>query len=404
MTAQGFNRRFVLGAAAATLAMPAILRAQNSTIKIGFPVPLTGPYAAEAQDQVRCAQLAVAEFNEAGGLNGQKAELLVRDDKLDPGEAATRTLELIEKDGVRMIVGSLSASVQLAVNNVTRERKVLYNSISQSDQITALPDWSRYTFHEGLTPHLTAGAVGRYAFGKYGKRVVFLSADYAYGREMVDGFKIAGQAAGIEILAEMKHPLGATDFSTLLPRIQALKPDILCLVNFGRDQQISIRQANDFGLKRTTRIVAPVLLYTARVAVGAGPFSGVVGGTSYYWGVESSSPSAKAFNDRYRAAHENKVPSDYGALGYAGVRSVLMAVKAAGTADTEKVIETLSTLKYDSYKGDQHYRACDHQSVQPVFIIESKDKGANPYDVFDVVRTNPANEADLKTCAEEGHA
>ena len=404
MTAQGFNRRFVLGAAAATLAMPAILRAQNSTIKIGFPVPLTGPYAAEAQDQVRCAQLAVAEFNEAGGLNGQKAELLVRDDKLDPGEAATRTLELIEKDGVRMIVGSLSASVQLAVNNVTRERKVLYNSISQSDQITALPDWSRYTFHEGLTPHLTAGAVGRYAFGKYGKRVVFLSADYAYGREMVDGFKIAGQAAGIEILAEMKHPLGATDFSTLLPRIQALKPDILCLVNFGRDQQISVRQANDFGLKRTARIVAPVLLYTARVAVGAGPFSGVVGGTSYYWGVESSSPSAKAFNDRYRAAHENKVPSDYGALGYAGVRSVLMAVKAAGTADTEKVIETLSTLKYDSYKGDQHYRACDHQSVQPVFIIESKDKGANPYDVFDVVRTNPANEADLKTCAEEGHA
>ena len=401
---QGFKRRFVLGAAAATLSMPAVLRAQNTTIKIGFPVPLTGPYGAEAQDQVRCAQLAVAEFNEAGGLNGQKAELLVRDDKLDPGEAATRTLELIEKDGVRMIVGSLSASVQLAVNNVTRERKVLYNSISQSDQITAVPDWSRYTFHEGLTPHLTAGAVGKYAFGKYGKRVVFLSADYAYGREMVDGFKIAGQAAGIEILAELKHPLGATDFSTILPRIQALKPDILCLVNFGRDQQISIRQANDFGLKRTTRIVAPVLLYTARVAVGAGPFSGVVGGTSYYWGVESSSPSAKAFNDRYRAAHDNKVPSDYGALGYAGVRSVLMAVKAAGSADTEKVIETLSTLKYDIYKGAQHMRACDHQSVQPVFIIESKDKGANPYDVFDIVQTNPANEADLKSCADEGHA
>ncbi len=401
---QGFRRRTMLGAAAATLAMPAVLRAQDSTIKIGFPVPLTGPYGAEAQDQVRCAQLAVAEFNEAGGLNGQKAELLVRDDKLDPGEAATRTLELIEKDGVRMIVGSLSASVQLAVNNVTRERKVLYNSISQSDQITAMPDWSRYTFHEGLTPHLTAGAVGRYAFGKYGKRVVFLSADYAYGREMVDGFKVAGQAAGIEILAELKHPLGATDFSTVLPRIQALKPDILCLVNFGRDQQISVRQANDFGLKRTTRIVAPVLLYTARVAVGAGPFSGVVGGTSYYWGVESSSPSAKAFNDRYRKAYDNKVPSDYGALGYAGVRSVLMAIKAAGTVDIDKVIDTLSVLKYDVYKGDQHVRACDHQSVQPVFIIESKDKGANPYDVFDIVQSNPANEADLKTCAEEGHA
>ena len=401
--AQTFQRRTVLGAAIATLAMPSILRAQEQTIKIGFPVPLTGPYAAEAQDQVRCAQLAVTEFNEAGGLDGRKAELLVRDDKLDPGEAATRTLELIEKDGVRMIVGSLSASVQLAVNNVTRERKVLYNSISQSDQITALPDWSRYTFHEGLTPHLTAGAVGRYAFGKYGKRVVFLSADYAYGREMVDGFKAAGQAAGIEILAELKHPLGATDFSTLLPRIQALKPDILCLSNFGRDQQISIRQANDFGLKRTTRIVAPVLLYTARVAVGPGPFSGVVGGTSYYWGVESSIPSAKAFNDRYRKAYDNKVPSDYGALGYGGVRAVLLAVMRAKTAETEAVVDALASLKYDSYKGPEQVRTCDHQAVQPVFIVESKDKGDGPNDVFNIVHTEAANEASLRSCSDEGH-
>ncbi len=401
--AQTIQRRTVLGAAMATLAMPSVLRAQEQMIKIGFPVPLTGPYAAEAQDQVRCAQLAVAEFNEAGGLDGRKAELLVRDDKLDPGEAATRTLELIEKDGVRMIVGSLSASVQLAVNNVTRERKVLYNSISQSDQITALPDWSRYTFHEGLTPHLTAGAVGRYAFGKYGKRVVFLSADYAYGREMVDGFKAAGQAAGIEILAELKHPLGATDFSTLLPRIQALKPDILCLSNFGRDQQISIRQANDFGLKRTTRIVAPVLLYTARVAVGPGPFSGVVGGTSYYWGVESSIPSAKAFNDRYRKAYDNKVPSDYGALGYGGVRAVLLAVTQAKTAETEAVVDALASLKYDSYKGPEHVRSCDHQAVQPVFIVESKDKGDGPNDVFNIVHTDAADEASLRSCSDEGH-
>ena len=401
---QTFQRRTVLGAAVVTLAMPSILRAQEQTIKIGFPVPLTGPYAAEAGDQVRCAQLAVTEFNEAGGLDGRKAELLVRDDKLDPGEAATRTLELIEKDGVRMIVGSLSASVQLAVNNVTRERKVLYNSISQSDQITALPDWSRYTFHEGLTPHLTAGAVGRYAFGKYGKRVVFLSADYAYGREMVDGFKAAGQAAGIEILAELKHPLGATDFSTLLPRIQALKPDILCLSNFGRDQQISIRQANDFGLKRTTRVVAPVLLYTARVAVGPGPFSGVVGGTSYYWGVESSIPSAKAFNDRYRKAYDNKVPSDYGALGYGGVRAVLLAVTLAKTVETEAVVDALAALKYDTYKGPEHVRACDHQAVQPVFIVESKDKGEGPNDVFNIVHTEAADEASLRSCADEGHS
>ncbi len=223
------TRRLLLGGTAGLLAAPVDrARPGADTIRVGFPVPLTGPYGTEAQDQVRCAQLAVAEFNEAGGLNGQKAELLVRDDKLDPGEAATRTLELIERDHVNFVVGSLSASVQLAVNNVTKQRKVLYNSISQSDQIAALPDWSRYTFHEGMTPHLTAGAVGRYAFKK-GQRVAFLLADYAYGAEMLAGFKAAGQAVGIEVVAEIRHPLGTTDFSTLLPRIQALKPDILCL-------------------------------------------------------------------------------------------------------------------------------------------------------------------------------
>ena len=154
-----------------------LLQAQEATIKVGFPVPLTGPYGTEAQDQVRAAEVAIAEFNEAGGLNGRKAELLVRDDKLNPGEAATRTLELIEKEKVNFIVGSLSASVQLAVNNVTKERKTIYNSISQSDEINEVKDFSKYTFHEALTPHLTAGAVGRYAFPKFGKKVAFLTAD-----------------------------------------------------------------------------------------------------------------------------------------------------------------------------------------------------------------------------------
>lgn len=397
------TRRLVLGGTAGLLAMPAIVRAQAETIKIGFPVPLTGPYGTEAQDQVRCAQLAVAEFNEAGGLNGQKAELLVRDDKLDPGEAATRTLELIERDKVNYVVGSLSASVQLAVNNVTKQRKVLYNSISQSDQITALPDWSRYTFHEAMTPHMTAGAVGRYAFKK-GQRVAFLLADYAYGHEMLAGFKAVGAKVGIEVVAEVRHPLGTTDFSTLLPRIQSLKPDILCSINFGRDQQICMRQATDFGLKRTTQIVIPVLLYTARLAGGPQAFEGVIGGTSYYWGIEDHVPSAKAFNDRYRKAYDGKVPSDYGALGYAGVRAVLEGVKRAGTTDTEKLIETLSGMKYDFYKGPEHYRPCDHQAVQSVFIIGSKSKDmANPNDVFRVLATDPADEAALMTCQQEGH-
>ncbi len=151
-------------------------------------------------------------------------------------------------------------------------------------------------------------------------------------------------------------------------------------------------------------MIAPVLLYTARLAAGAQAFEGVVGGTSYYWGLESSVPSAKAFNDRYRKAYDGKVPSDYGALGYAGVRAVLEAVRQAGTAETEKVVDALAALKYDFYKGPEHTRPCDHQAVQSVFIIESKSKDmAGPNDVFRVVATEPADEATLLTCEAEGH-
>ena len=404
------SRRRLLQAGAAGTALAGapfainIVRAQGAPIKIGFPTPLTGAFSAEAQDQVRAAELAVKEFNDAGGFNGRKVELLVRDDKLNPGEAASRTLELIEKDKVDFIVGSLSAATQLSINAVTRERKVIFNSISQSDAINEAKDWSPYTFHEALNPHMTAGAVARYAFPKYGKKVVYLTADYAYGHEMVRGFERAGKALGATTLADIRHPLGAADYSAFLPRIQALKPDILVLCNFGRDLVNSAKQATDFGLKETTRLVAPVLLFTSRVAGGADAFEGVVGGTSYYWGMEDSIPAAKVFNDKFRRAYGGAVPSDYGALGYAGVRSVLQAVVNAKTTDSDKVADALGRLEYNWYKGNQSYRKCDHQSVQSVIIVESKSKGMkDKNDVFSVASIEAANESNLRSCSELGH-
>lgn len=381
-----------------------LLRAEEANIKIGFPVPLTGPYGTEAQDQVRAAQLAITQFNDAGGLNGRKAELVVRDDKLNPGEAATRTLELVEKEKVNFVVGSLSAAVQLAINNVTKERGIIFNSISQSDAINEAADFSRFTFHEALNPHMTSGAVGRYAFSKFGKKVAFLTADYAYGHEMVRGFLDVGKAFNIENLGDIRHPLGTTDFSTLLPRIQAMKPDILCISNFGRDQQIVLKQATDFGVKKTTQIIAPLLSHASRVAAGPQAFEGVIGGCSFYWGIEDKFASTKAFNEAFGKMYDGKLPSDYGALGYGGVRTVLTAVKNAGSVDTDKVIEAMEALKYDYYKGPQYYRKCDHQSVQSVLVIKSKSANMkNNSDVFEVISTEEPNEANLRSCAELGH-
>ncbi|MGH8809477.1 MAG: ABC transporter substrate-binding protein [Noviherbaspirillum sp.] len=391
----------VLGGAA----LPSLVRAQSDTVGVGFPVPLTGAFAAEAQAVVRGAELAIKEFNDAGGLGGRKAELLVRDDKLNPQEAATRTIELIDKDKAHFIVGAVSAAVQLSVNNVTKQRKVIYNSISQSDTINEAKDWSRYTFHECLTPHMTAGAVARYALPKMGKRVVFLTADYAYGHEMTRGFQAAGKAFGMEILADIRHPLGTTDFSSYFPRILALKPDVLVVCNFGRDQQIAFKQANDFGVKKQIKIVAPLLMHNGRAVDGHKAYEGIIGGTGYYWGLEASLASSKRFNDAFKALHKGLYPTDYAGLGYAGVRNVLAAAKAAGTTDTEKVVDALRAIKGDLYKGNVYFRACDHQAVQSVLIVESKDRAgaANDQDVFKILAVENFDESKLRSCSELGH-
>ncbi len=402
----GVSRRTILagmGAGIGLLAAPAIVRAQADTIRIGFPVPVTGPYGAEAKDQVKSAELAVKLANDKGGIAGRKIELLVRDDKLNAGEAATRTLELIEKDKVHAVVGSLSSAVQLAVNEVTRARGVLYVSISQSDTINEVKDFSKYTFHEALTPHMTTAAVAKATFKK-GSKVAFLVADYAYGHEMLRGFKRAATEIGAEVVGELLHPIGAADYSTLMPRIRAMKADILCICNFGRDQANSIKQANDFGLKKQMQIVVPVLLYNQRLAVGPDVFEGVIGGANYYWELESTIPSAKAFNTAYKAAYDGAVPTDYGAYGFTGVSALLLGIEKAGGTDTDKVIAALEALKYDVAKGPQWFRTCDHQSVQSVLVLRSKAKSEmkGETDVFAILANDPGSESMLRSCAELG--
>lgn len=402
------HRRTVLQAAGGALlasgaALPLRALAQNEPFRVGLPIPLTGPFAAEARAVQQGAELAVKEFNAAGG---RRAELLVRDDKLNPQEAVTRTVELIEKDRAHFIVGSVSAAVQLSVNNATRQRKIIYNSVSQSDSINEAKDFSKYTFHECLNPHMTAGAVARYAFPKMGKRVVFLTADYAYGHEMSRGFLAAGKAFGIEVLADIRHPLGQTDFSSYFPRILALKPDVLVVCNFGRDQSIAFRQAGDFGVKQKSKIIAPLLMHSGRMVDGHEVYADIIGGTGYYWGMEESTPSARAFNTAFRAANGGTAPTDYAGLGYAGVRNLLAAAKQAGSTDSDRVAEALQALRSDAYKGPTYYRACDHQSVQSVLIVESKPaaqaKGKD--DIFRIVATEAPDEARMRSCAELGHA
>ncbi|PYM50385.1 MAG: ABC transporter substrate-binding protein, partial [Candidatus Rokuibacteriota bacterium] len=181
------NRRsFLAGtsAAVATAAFPAVLRAQGGDpIRIGCPLPLTGPFAALAADMQRGAQLAVDELNAKGGVMSRKVEVLFRDDQLKPAVGAQRTKELIENEKCLFIVGGLAAHVQMAINEQTKKSKVLFISTSQSDEISAKPDTSPITFHEALNPTITSRVMGTWTAQNLGKKWWIIYADYAWGKQ-----------------------------------------------------------------------------------------------------------------------------------------------------------------------------------------------------------------------------
>src|ERR1700704_3501123 len=136
-----------------------------------------------AADMQLGAQLAEDQLNAAGGVMGRKVEVLFRDDQLKPAVGAQRTKELIENDKVQFVVGGLAAHVQMAINEQTKKSKVLFVSVSQSDEISAKPDTSPLTFHEALNPTITSRALGTWVAQNLGKKWWIIYADYAWGKQ-----------------------------------------------------------------------------------------------------------------------------------------------------------------------------------------------------------------------------
>lgn len=374
----------------------------KDAIRLGFPIPLTGPFGAEAADQQAGGTLAVEEINGRGGVLGRRVELLVRDDQLKPGTAAQRTMELLENDKVHFVVGGLSAAVQMAINEQTRKAKTIYVSISQSNEITAVPDWSPYTFHEAINPYITSQVVGGWAVQNLGKRLYVLYADYAFGHQLRDGIKVVAEKRGATVLGADPHPLGATDYSALFPRVQAAKPDVLVLANFGKDQLNSVKQAASFGLKNQMKIVLPVFLGTMRREGGQDAFDGVYGGTTFYWELGEQIPSAKRFVEAFQKKY-GRPPYDYAGYAYSGTRLLLEAVERAKSLEADKVIAALEGHTYDHYKGKQWIRKCDHQSFQDVYMLKSRKPQRGDHGIFEVVARVEASESLERTCKELGH-
>ena len=125
--------------AAVTLA-PLAAASAADTIKIGFPIPLSGPTAVYGVPITKGAEMAVAEINAKGGVLGRKLELLSRDSKANADEAVRLARELIIKDNVDFLSGTLTSAEAPAVSTVAKENKIVFVAPSAKTTILTAPE------------------------------------------------------------------------------------------------------------------------------------------------------------------------------------------------------------------------------------------------------------------------
>jgi branched-chain amino acid transport system substrate-binding protein len=292
-----------------------------------------------------------------------------------------------------LMIGSLGAHTQLAINEQCKLAKTIFMSISKSNELTMAKDVSPYTFAEASNPYIVTQALGPWIFQNLGKKWFFLAADYSFGWQLTEGHRKIGKELGFTEAGLINHPLGTADYTSYFPKILAAEPEVLILNNFGKDQLNSVKQIHEFGMKKKLKVVCSVFLFTARLGGGDEPFEDVHGGATFYWELADSIPTAKTFVANYRKRWA-RPPTDYAGYAYSGMRGLLSAVARAGAMDTKKVILKLEGYEYDHYKGKQWFRPWDHRSMQDIFIIRSKGakERTGEWDLFKPLHTVKAKD------------
>ena len=380
--------------ATATLLAPSTGAAQEP-IRIGLNYPKTGPYAVQGLDQLRAAELALHEINEAGGILGHPVEMLVRDTKSKPAIAAANARELIEKHGVRMVFGGSSSGVAVATGEVAQELGVpFFGTLTYATGTTGV-NGHRFTFRECYDSWAAAKVLSDYMNEHFsGKKFLYITADYNWGHSTEAAFR---ELSGTEDAAkhrQIKTPFpGATDkdFRRAMALARVTKPDVIVMVLFGNDMVRAVRMATSMGLKNKSQIVVPNLTLGMAEGGGAKVMEGVVGALPWTWRVPEmvGSEQGKHFVSSFAATH-NRYPSTSGASAYTILHEFKAAAERAHSLDGAAVVAALEGHEYTLLKDKQIWRSFDHQSVQSVYAVRCKsiidvNKDQFKLDYFDII-------------------
>lgn len=377
--------------------------ASAAVVKIGLNYPKTGPYSVQGLAQLRAAEMAVEEINQAGGILGRNVELVVRDSQSKADLAKKNVEELIDNEGVEMIFGGSSSAVAIAGGKAAKSRgKLYFGTLTYSNATTGVQG-HKYIFRECYNAWMGAKVLSEYLKEHFsGKRYFYVTADYTWGWTTEASIRKFSRTLDRKRHKRVLTPFpGATrkNFQEALKKAASSRAEVLVLVLFGKDMADAVKLATEMGLKKKMSIVVPNL--TLGMAASAGPkvMEGVVGALPWSWKVPFTYNYTKgmAFVEDFGIKYKS-YPSTSAASAYTIMYQYKEAVERAGGFDTKEVIAMLEGHKYTLLKDEQVWRAFDHQSIQTVYAVRCKPeaqvlKDKYKQDYFEIIKAMAGEKA-----------
>jgi branched-chain amino acid transport system substrate-binding protein len=361
------RRTFLRTLLAMPLAAPLVARGQKS-IKVGFPMILSGPGALYGEPALKGARMFVEEGNEKGGVLGRPFELLPRDTKGSADEAVRVSRELILRENVDFLVGTVTSAEGPAVSAVAKENKIVFIApIPKTDRLTAPENLHPYVFRVAATTTMEGGSCADIV-AKWGvKRIATISPDYAYGQDVTREFisHLKRLKPDIEVVDQQWPKLGEADYTPFINAQMGAKPEAVFSSLWGGHFVTFAKQAKPLGyfdaIRANMMAGGEVGSPETAKAMGADYPVGIWGNSydAFYW---QGPPEHRAYIERLKKFLNEEYPSSWAIQGYIGLQALTEGIKKANSVDSEKVSKALLDLTFDTPAGQLTIRAKDHQA------------------------------------------
>jgi branched-chain amino acid transport system substrate-binding protein len=365
-------------------------RAADNKVVIGDIDDMSGPYAdVIGPAGIESIKMAIADFG--GSALGRPIQILTFDHQNKPDLGAQKVREWADTDGMTMLLGGSNSGVSLAMSAAAKEKKVPFFAIGAAAASLTGKDCTPYTIHYGYDTTALANGTAKTILEEGGKSWFFLTADYAFGKQLEAGASEVVKAGGGTVVGNVRVPLGASDFSSYLLQAQGSGAQVLALANAGTDTSNSMKAAAEFGLTKTMRPAALLVFISDVHAMGLDIAQGLVLTTAWYWNLDDRT---RGFANRF-FEKTKKMPTFPQAAVYSATLTYLNAVKAVGSTDPDKIMEQLRKTKInDVFTTDGVIRP-DGLLEHDMYIVQVKTpaESKGEWDYYKILKTMKGEEA-----------